>query len=310
MDNLAPIVLFVYNRPEHTVKTIKALKENYLSDESDLFIFSDAPRSEKDIENVDKVRNIIGNIEGFREVTIIKAKHNKGLASAVIGGVTDIINRYGKVIVLEDDLITSRSFLKYMNEALNFYHETANIWSISGYTPNFSIPKEYNFDVFAVPRACSWGWATWKDRWDIIDWEVTDYNDFKNDIASRRAFNTAGNDMAPMLDDQINGHINSWAIRWCYSQFKNKSYTIYPINSFVKNIGTQGDSTHGSLSNRFDTDITEEYNLKLTDVSINEMLIIQFSKHYNLRLINYVGRILKKVGLYKSSKKLYKKLLG
>lgn len=310
MSNLAPIVLFVYNRPEHTIKTIDALKKNDLASESELFIFSDAPKNEVDINNVNKVRNIIENVEGFKKVNIIKAIQNKGLAKSVIDGVTDIINRYGKIIVLEDDLITSPSFLCYMNKALDFYCEKSNIWSISGYVPKLSIPKDYRNDIFIVPRACSWGWATWKDRWNVIDWEIEDYTSFKNNRKARRSFNTAGNDMSPMLDDQIRGHINSWAIRWCYSQFKNQSYTVYPNESFIKNIGTQGESTHGSISNRFDTDIKVDYNLELAEVLVDDEILSRFAKHYNLRAVNYMGRILKRMGLYKPTKKLYKKLLG
>lgn len=310
MSSLAPIVLFVYNRPEHTKETIKALKENDLSNESELFIFSDAPRSEIDVENVNKVRKIVDNVQGFKKVTIVKAKNNKGLANSVIGGVTEIINKYGKVIVLEDDLITSRDFLKYMNEALLFYNDKSHIWSISGYTPNFIAPRGYEWDVFAIPRACSWGWGTWKNRWNNIDWEVRDYESFKNDSVAKKEFNVGGNDMAPMLDDQMNGYINSWAIRWCYSQYKSNAYTIYPKKSFVKNVGTHGESTHGSLSMRFDTEIANEHNLQFADVIADKVVINRFSKFYNLRLINYIGRILKKIGLYKLSKKMYRKMLG
>lgn len=310
MRSLAPIVLFVYNRPEHTKETIKALKENDLSNESELFIFSDAPRSEMEVENVNRVRTIVDNVQGFKKVTIVKAKNNKGLANSVIGGVTEIINKYGKVIVLEDDLITSRDFLKYMNEALSFYNDKSHIWSISGYTPNFTVPRGYEWDVFAIPRACSWGWGTWKNRWNNIDWEVRDYESFKDDSLAKKEFNISGNDMAPMLDDQMNGYINSWAIRWCYSQYKSSAYTIYPKKSFVKNVGTHGESTHGSLSMRFDTEIANEHNLQFADVTADKVVINEFSKFYNLRLINYIGRILKKIGLYKWSKKMYRKMLG
>ena len=176
--SLSPILLFVYNRLEHAKKTIEALKNNYLAKESELIIFSDGPKKEKDKNNVEKVRNVIKNIEGFKNVEIKISENNKGLANSIISGVTEIINKSEKVIVLEDDLITHPYFLTYMNEALDYYKNNNKIWSISGYCPPIEIPNNYYNDIFLSPRASSWGWGTWKNRWDLNDWEIKDFDNF------------------------------------------------------------------------------------------------------------------------------------
>jgi GT2 family glycosyltransferase len=163
--NLAPIVLFVYNRPWHTRKTIEALKRNVLTKESNLFIFSDGPQ---DDDNGDKlkvaaVRDYIDNIDGFNKVEIIKRNENFGLAKSITNGVTDIVNKFGRIIVLEDDLVTSPYFLTYMNEALELYKNNEKVISIHGYT--YPTKKELP-ETFFIKGADCWGWATWKRGWD------------------------------------------------------------------------------------------------------------------------------------------------
>lgn len=309
MKDLAPILLFVYNRPDHTSRTIKLLQQCELAEESSLYIFCDGPKKLDDIEKVNKVREIVTKIKGFKNVKISMSDNNLGLAKSIISGVTDIINQHGKVIVLEDDLLTSRYFLKYMNDALNFYENCPNIWSISGYTPQIEFPEYYHHDVYFIPRACSWGWGTWNNRWNNIDWEINDYENLKLDKKEIRKFNLPGNDMAPMLEDQKKGLIDSWAIRWCYNQYKNNSYTVYPRLSFIENIGMKGEGTHGSLKKHLDSKMTTYYNknfIYLTE--LNEDILIRFSKLYNLKLYNYIGRFLKNIGLYHVGKDLYKKL--
>lgn len=227
--DLAPIVMFTFNRLEHTKKTIEALKKNNFAKESEIFIFSDGPRNEQEKLKVNEVRKFINNIDGFKNVTLSESEVNKGLANSVINGVTKIINEYGKIIVLEDDLVTSKYFLEYMNKALNLYKSRKDIWSISGYTPNIEIQREYKDEVYLIKRGASWGWATWKDRWKLNDWDVNDYVEFKKNKKMVREFNLSGSDMAPMLNDQMEGRINSWAIRWGYNQFRQNMWTVYPV---------------------------------------------------------------------------------
>ena len=146
--NLAPIILFVYNRPEHTKKTLESLKINELASDSLLFIFSDGNKNENDRKSVEEVRNYISTISGFKEINIILREKNLGLADSVISGVAEVIEKYGKAIVLEDDIVTSKYFLKFMNEALDFYDADKKIYSISGYNFPIKIPKSYQHKIY------------------------------------------------------------------------------------------------------------------------------------------------------------------
>ena len=160
---LSPIALFVYNRPEHTRQTITALQKNRLAKTSDLIVFSDGAKNSKDQEGVDEVRSFVQNIYGFRSVTVNLSERNKGLAKSIIDGVTDVANRYGRVIVLEDDLIVSSSFLDYMNGALEYYSENDQVMHVSGYW--YPIESESLPETFFLRVPSSWGWATWARAW-------------------------------------------------------------------------------------------------------------------------------------------------
>ncbi len=242
--DLAPLVLFVYNRLDTTKKTIENLKKNTLAKDTDLFIFSDAAKNDSGKEKVQNVRDYIHKITGFRSIKIVEAEKNKGLANSVITGVTDIIVKYGKVIVVEDDLLTAPQFLQFMNDALEFYKEDRRIWSISGYQYPIKMPAKYNETVYASYRASSWGWATWLDRWESIDWLIGDYKKYRYNPIRILSFCKGGTDLDKMLRYQMQGKLDSWAIRWCYNQSRQNKYTIYPVKSLVDNIGTDGSGTH------------------------------------------------------------------
>jgi len=250
--NLSPIVLFVYNRPWHTIQTVEALLKNDLKAQSNLIIFADAAKDDHNIENVKEVINYIKTINGFKSVTIYEREINYGLADSIIDGVTSVIDAYGRVIVLEDDLVTSPLFLKYMNESLEHFENEKHIFSITGY--NFpsslmKIPANYIYDTYLNYRCMSWGWGTWKDRWNITDWEVKDFNSFIKNTNEVKLFNRGGKDLARMLKLQMAGEIDSWAIRWCYAHFRNQAFCSYPVKSLLKNIGHDGSGTHCGVSN-------------------------------------------------------------
>lgn len=302
--DLAPIIVFTFNRLDHTKKTIEALKNNNLAKESELFIFSDGARNEQEALKVNEVRKFIKNIDGFKKVIVIESKTNKGLANSVISGVTEIINKYGKVIVLEDDLVTSKYFLEYMNKALDLYKYRVDIWSISGYSPNIKIPKYYKSEIYLIKRGASWGWATWKDRWELNDWDIKDYYEFKKNKAAKNEFNMAGSDMAPMLNDQMEGRINSWAIRWGYNQYKHGMWTIYPIESFVKNIGTDLTGTHSGMSSKYDVNLSENMVQLQKNINPDYQIQKEFKKKYDLNVLGYFAIGIKKIGLYKPARKL------
>jgi hypothetical protein len=281
---LAPILLFTYNRPELTKKTIHALQQNVLAGESELFIFSDGPKDEGDFNQVRAVRNYIKTIGGFKKIEVYESAKNNGLANSIIAGVSQTINQHGRVIVLEDDLITSKIFLSYINQALNYYGDNPQIFSISGYSSVMEGLTEK--DVYFTRRASSWGWATWKQQWDKVDWDVSDYQIFVRDRAARSKFNRMGSDMAVMLDRQMRGEINSWAIRWCYCQFRNSLYTVYPGISKISNIGFGAEATHTrDRFNRFKTilDTSDNTVFGFNDyIATDERFIRQFTRPFSI----------------------------
>ena len=256
---LAPVVLFVYNRKEHTERTLSMLEKNDLAKESELYIFADGPKKPGD-EKVAAVREFLGEYEKcscFKSVRIVKAEENKGLAKSVISGVSTIIAEYRKVIVLEDDLLTSPDFLQYMNGALDFYEKEENVWSISGFNFPLRSLKRYPHDVFYTYRGCSTGWGTWEDRWNTIDWEVKTFPDFLKDEGWQKRFSRGGKDLPGMLINQMENGLDSWAVRWVYEQSNQDKYSIYPKVSRVKNIGFDGTGVHSEADHSYDTVLSE-----------------------------------------------------
>jgi hypothetical protein len=247
MNTCAPIVVFVYKRPEHTQQTIEYLKKNDKAQESDLYIFSEFQKNESFAKDVKAVRDYIKTIGGFKSVTIIERPHFYGLANSVIDGVTSVFEKHDRVIVLEDDIVTSSVFLDYMNEALDKYEHTSNIFSVTGfcYPPNLmTIYEEYDKDVFLLPRASSWGWGTWKDRWLKNDWDVKDYQEFYNSQELQKKYDLTGGDKSRMLIKQQTGIVDSWAIRWDYTHYKNNAFGVFPKKSLINNIGLDNSGSH------------------------------------------------------------------
>lgn len=245
----APVVVFVYNRLQYTIETLEALDRNLLADESELYIICDAARTKDKIKDVNLVREYVSEYENrsrFSKVTVYYAEKNRGLANSIINSITEILYIYKKVIVLEDDCVPTQDYLKYMNDALNFYEKNAKIWSVTGYAYDFKSLDTYNHDVYMAWRGCSWGWGTWEDRWKKVDWNVNDYKAFKFSIQKRLKFMRGGNDLPSMLKAQMNGKIDSWAVRWCYAQSKLDMYTVYPKISRINNIGFNS-GEHGTV---------------------------------------------------------------
>lgn len=310
MKKKAPLVVFVYNRLEETKKVIKNLVNAEMFNETDIYIFSDGGKDVESKKKVEEVREYLKELYKYKNIKINYSEKNKGLAKSVIFGVTEIINKYGKVIVLEDDLLISKDFLYYMNHALDIYQDKKKIWSISGFSPKIVIPEGYKEDIYLTLRGCSWGWATWRDRWSEIDWDVKDFEELKKSQKRKKEFNISGNDMFKMLELQILGKINSWAIRWCYSQFKQNKYTIYPVKSKIKNIGFGEDATHGGVFIDKHIVSLSEGKLNLnSEIKIDDRIIKSFKKHNDLNIIGKIGYFLKKYNLgYTILKKIIKRV--
>lgn len=293
-NDYAPLVIFVYARLDHTEKLMECLKKNKDINKTDVWIFSDGYKKKTE-EEVKKVRKYIHSLENnnnFKSLHIVESETNQGLAKSVIKGVTEIINLYGKVIVLEDDLIISEKFIQYMNNALKFYCGDARIWSISGYQPKMTMPKYYKKDIYLSYRGCSWGWATWKDRWMLVDWDVHDYRKFKYNYLKRKKLNRGGSDMANMLDRQMDGDIDSWAIRWCYEQSKLDMFTIYPTKSLVSNEGHDGTGTHGGVTQDWITEISDDDITFEKEIQLDLNIAKEFKKVNNIGLVSRIKSIL------------------
>lgn len=243
----APLVIFAYKRADKLEKCLCALEKNHEVIDTKLYIFCDGPKKESDIVDVQKVRKLVHEyscISKFKKVEIVESDQNKGLAKSIIGGVTEVIKKYGKIIVLEDDIIVKPNFLKYMNGALDYYENYQQYGSISAYTLPLKKLERYDKDVYIIRKGECWGWATWENRWVNVDWQVGDYVSYLNDKKKRKEFEKLQNGIDKMLVAQMEGKIDSWAVRWCYHLFKNGLLTVYPTESKVMNIGMDGSGTH------------------------------------------------------------------
>ena len=290
MTSLAPIIVFCYNRPWHVEQTLEALSRNELADQSVLYIYCDGPKvdaSDEMQQRIAEVRQVVRKRQWCREVCIVEAEQNKGLANSIIDGVSDVINKHGKVFVLEDDLVSSPYMLRYVNKALNFYENYAGVFSISVNRPPLSkmqIPEDYDYDVFACLRSYSTGWGTWKDRWEKVDWSMNDFDQCKQNSDMLRALSRIGDDFPAMMQMQEDGKIDSWAVRFSFAHFKHHAVAILPCKSYVTNIGFDGTGTHsGTVVATYENDLSQSVtDAKMLDILYEDDRIINafYSSYY------------------------------
>ena len=256
MQPLAPIALFVYNRPEHTRLTLESLKRNVHAAESKLYIFSDGARDADQFAKVAEVRDIIRSTDGFQELELIERETNYGLANSIIDGVGMLTARYGKVIVFEDDLITSPYTLQYFNDALSRYQHQEKVMHIGGYM--YPLKHEGLPETFFYRAASSWGWATWDRAWRYfepdIDKIILQFNDEK-----KHRFSIEGTmNFWKQVREFKTGRNNSWAIRWYASVFLNHGLTLNPSASLINNIGHDGSGIHSGKNTIYDVKISKQ----------------------------------------------------
>jgi hypothetical protein len=280
-DTFAPIVLFVYNRLEHTQSTVRALQNNQLAENSDLFVFADGASNAESVVSVEQVRAYIKTIVGFKSVQIFEREKNYGLANSIVDGVTQICGKYGRVIVLEDDLVTTPYFLQYMNDALKVYEHDEDVASIHGYWYPVDCQVE---ETFFLRGASCWGWATWQPMWKLFE---LDGKKLLTEIRRRKLTGKFDLDGAMryrrMLEDQISGRNNSWAIRWHAATFLANKMSLYPGRSVVRNIGFDGTGTHCSVTNSFDVELAG------TPIRVSRMPVVE-STEARSALIRYYRR--------------------
>lgn len=248
--NKAPIALFVYNRPDHTRKTITALQNNFLSKDSDLIIFSDAAQSADQAEAVKKVRHFIGQIDGFKSVTIIERGANFGLARSIIEGVGALCAEYGRVIVLEDDLVTSTHFLQFMNDALDMYEHEDRVMHISGSTYPIERLEDETF-LLRIPLC--WGWATWDRAWKHFQKNNEVMLNFDKKMRRKFSFNNSYH-YWEQLEANAKGLMNTWFVYWYATLFLRNALALFPGRSLVKNIGMDGSGVHCGTDHSYDVE--------------------------------------------------------
>ena len=253
----APVLLFAYKRPVELAATLKALQANYLASQSDLYIFVDGAKRPEDASKVAQVQKIMDDASGFRTIHRDYAASNIGCADSVIRGISQVLANHPSVIVVEDDIVTAPNFLDFMNQCLKRYADNRRVYSAAGYTMPFPRPSDHESDAYFIPRHSPWGWATWADRWQSVDWAMTDYPAFAKDKRQQRAFMQGGSDLVGMLRDQMEGRADAWDIRFCYNRFKEDGLTVYPTVSKVQNIGFGSDATHTDIYNRYKTRLDE-----------------------------------------------------
>lgn len=294
---LAPIILFVYDRPWHTKQTLEALMLNNYADQSVLYIYCDGPKvnaSEETIESIEEVRVVIRDKKWCKEVIFIERTENLGLADSIIQGVTEVIEKHGKVIVLEDDIVTSVGFLKYMNDALLFYQDNEKVMHISGYMypHKEQLPETFFFNV-----PLCWGWATWNISWSFFNNDAFYLWDeiHKRDLLTK--LNKFGGDyLSSQLAHNISGRLNTWFIKWHATVLFNDGYTLYPNISLVDNIGFDNTGVHNGEQKEFKNNILSTQ-IKIEKIALVEnenaekIIKIFYDSLLNHKKVNYRNRI-------------------
>lgn len=291
---LAPILLFVYNRPDHVRRGVESLLANELAKDSELYIFSDAAKDEATQPAVDEVRQFIHTITGFKEIHYVERSENWGLARSIIDGVTTLVNQYGRVIVLEDDLVVAPFFLQFMNDALETYQDEEKVCHIQAcdFTKAPTLP-----DTFLIKWTGSWGWATWKRAWMLFN---PDGQELLDELVRRRQtyrFDFNGKyGYTRMLRRQIQGKNNSWAIRWNASLFLTDKLSLNVGKSLVQNEGFDGSGTNCGGGNLYATDLWMEPLpvVKIQPIQENEKARKAFVKYY-ARTNSFFAKALRRI---------------
>lgn len=276
----APVLLITFNRPEHTRRTIEALR---VQQPPLVYVYQDGARKGNviDAERCPQVREVIEKeINWECELHTHFSEHNMGCRDAIIFAISSVLKEHESVIVVEDDIITSPAFYTYMCKALEYYRNRPTVWSISGYnidSNRFSIPKDYDYDVYASPRLLNWGWGTWRDRWERTDWSMSYYDELMRHPFEKQAFARGGGDLLSMLKDEKEGRSSAWDIQFEYAHYANHAVSIVPCVSYTQNIGQDGTGTHSAVRKIV-------YAISILNQNLNPKLID--SLYFDSRIIN------------------------
>ena len=284
--NLAPIVIFSYDRPKHLQQTLDALSKNALADQSDLFIYCDGAKESAPLEQVERIkenRMIAHAVEGFKSLTVVEHPQNIGLKANIVGAVTEIVDKYGRIITLEDDIVTSRGFLRFMNEALEMYKDDERVMHISGYMwpHRWSLPETFFYEV-PYPGG---GWATWARAWKYYDDDAVKlYHIWENQWDE---FNKFGGDyLQKQLVANYEGRMNTWFIKWHAVLLERGALTLYPGNSLTNNIGFDSLATNCYESHKFDVVPVDTISVKRVPICESRLAAHEIYAFYQGRWYN------------------------
>jgi len=294
----APILLIVFNRPDHTQQVLDALKQNPLAKESELHIFSDAARGPRDEVSVGQVRSIIRKADGFKKIILHESPSNKGCSLSVLSAIDHVLSLHDRCIIVEDDILTSPLFLEYMNEALYFYNENEKSFSIGAYRTAFKMPSNFREDVYLLSRSCAWGWGTWKRAWDKISVDPLEVKRDLKDPKIREAFAKHGEDWLRTFEEDP----EIWDLRVSYGIWKSGMYTVLPVHSLTHNIGRDGSGIHyhgeamkSAPSYSFPTSLPKLIPLD----SVNEDVRVAFCKYTHRSIWRKIAvKMVKFLGVY------------
>ncbi len=289
MTKLSPIAIFVYNRHDHFVKTIKYLKKNHLSNKSQIYIFSDGSKKNSDKKHVKKIRNYCKKIKGFKSIKTFERKTNFGLSRNLVDGISKILKKHQSVIVLEDDLLTDKFFLKYMNDSLNYYLKNKKVISIHAYLyPIKNIIKK----PFFLKGADCWGWGTWRRGWKLYNSNSKSLLKSLKTKKKEKEFNFNNTfEYSKMLRDNINKKNDSWAIKWYASAFLKNKLTLYPPYSLIKNIGNDGSGTNSKSDRKYDVTLkNKKINIKNLQIK-EDVRVKKYIENFFYSNLNFIKKV-------------------
>lgn len=317
----APLILFVYSRLEHTKRTIEAVKRNKEAIYTDLYVFCDAPNpksTEKELSEIFATQEYLTTLkEGFAKIKLEISQEHRGAGKAIIRGISMVLAERGMCIILENDMEVSPLFLEYMNKCLVAYKREKKIYGIASTSYNFKIPKWYKKDLYLLTRTESWGWGTWSDRWQNIDWEVNDFDRLRHSKHLQNKFNKGGNDLYHMLKDQVEGKTDTWDLQWAWHVFKQRGFFVYSRYCFQENKGFDGSGRHCGNDNYILNYFSPTYTKGNLDISFTELkpnvIIMNRFRRYHNKNISFTRETTIKdhfVNLLKIGKYLVRQLLN
>ena len=292
---LAPIVIFSYDRPDHLRQTLDALAKNDLANESELFVYCDGAKERSKVSGerlaeydsyltrIEENRKVAHGASGFKFVKVIEREKNIGLKANIVGAVTEILNQYGRVITLEDDIVTSPGYLRFMNEALEIYKDDEKVMHISGYMWPHKLPLPETF-FYEVPYPGG-GWATWARAWKYYDDDAAELYHFWKDRWEE--FNKFGADyLQKQLVANYEGRMNTWFIKWHAVLLKIGGITLYPGRSLTNNIGFDELATNCSTTNQFDVEPVDSVHVKRIPIRVSKLATHEIYAFYQGRWYN------------------------